>query len=160
MLDAYRYLYRYIKKMSTYLSSPVPSPCRAECHWTGINSTRPMRFWSTYVLKWELSREREIDLKSSTEKKKPMLLIKNCSHQIKTKFKRNIINNLVLFSPHSIIFLNLTSQKSPMPWTTNIRWSTCMGSPGNKEKITYMCISFHEHHYAIYMDLWKSHCKL
>lgn len=77
------------------------------------------------------------------------------SYQVKTKFKRNIINNLVLFSPHSIIFLNLTSQKSPMPWTTNIRWSTCMGSPGNKEKIIYMCISFHEHHYAIYTDLSK-----
>lgn len=154
--------------MSTYLSSPVPSPCRAECHWTGINSTRPMRFWSTYVLKWELSREREIDLKSSTEKKNPNVIDQIYIYIVyrfppslrETKFKRNIINNLVLFSPHSIIFLNLTSQKSPMPWTTNIRWSTCMGSPGNKEKIIYMCISFHEHHYAIYMDLWKNHCKL
>lgn len=28
-----------------------------------------MRFWFTYVLKWELSREREIDLKSFIEKK-------------------------------------------------------------------------------------------
>lgn len=33
-----------------------------------------MRFWSTYVLKWELSREREIDLKSSTEKKNPNVI--------------------------------------------------------------------------------------
>lgn len=35
-----------------------------------------MRFWFTYVLKWELSREREIDLKLFIEKKNLMLLIK------------------------------------------------------------------------------------
>lgn len=35
-----------------------------------------MRFWFTYVLKWELSREREIDLKSFIEKNNLMLLIK------------------------------------------------------------------------------------
>lgn len=35
-----------------------------------------MRFWFIYVLNWELSREREIDLKSFIEKKILMLLIK------------------------------------------------------------------------------------
>lgn len=31
--------------------------------------------------------------------------------------------------PHSIMFLNLRSQVGPIPWTTNIKWSTCVDSP-------------------------------
>lgn len=55
-----------------------------------------MRFWFTYVLKWELSREREIDLKSFIEKKNLMLLMKFIYIQVFIKLKLNLREILLI----------------------------------------------------------------
>ena len=52
---------------TTYLSTPVASPCKTECQSTGKNSTRPILFSSLYLLKCDFCSSSDIDLKSSTK---------------------------------------------------------------------------------------------
>ncbi len=63
----------FFTRNGPYLSTPVASPCKASCHLTGKNSTRPIlpSFW--YWLKCDPNIWWEISLMSSTEIKMAFL---------------------------------------------------------------------------------------
>jgi len=71
-----------------YLSIPVASPWRAECHRTGRYSTRPIRPWSQYSLKCSSNICADTDRKSLT------VQIQDSITQI---HKLAIISNLLLW---------------------------------------------------------------
>lgn len=117
------------KPASPHLSTPVASPCRAVCHWTGRNSTLLMAWSSSDFLKWLCSSFSDTLRKSSTENTRicTVYLINN----VTMGATPTPINAMTAWnSPHSTMLLNLRSHTGPIPWTMNTRWSTLECSPG------------------------------
>lgn len=69
-------------RFAAHLSTPVASPWRAVCHWTGRNSTRLMACSSSDFLKWLCSSFSETLRKSSTGSKRCRVSIKVSTDRI------------------------------------------------------------------------------
>lgn len=110
-----------------HLSTPVASPCRAVCHWTGRNSTLLMACSSSGFLKWLCSSFSDTLRKSSTESARILTVYFMYNITIESAL---ILACIAQYSPHSTMLLNLRSHTGPIPWTMNTRWSTLASSPG------------------------------
>lgn len=121
--------HRQRKPASPHLSTPVASPCRAVCHWTGRNSTLLMACSSSDFLKWLCSSLSDTLRKSSTESTRVCAVY--LINSVTTEGTLLLANNMIeWYSPHSTMLLNLRSHTGPIPWTMNTRWSTLGSSPG------------------------------
>lgn len=134
-------------KQSTHLSTPVASPCRALCQWTGRNSTLLTLRSSKDFLKWACNSFRETVLKSSTaeKKKKENLLV--------AVLKYNTITNILFFPPSSFSDMVKIHMKETAKWKNlcnyNItplrKYIFCKSGFSNKLR----CISQRMHFYSM-----------